>query len=54
LKEKAHPPRVSTAELGTLIEFESDSQVGEILGILRYCARELDLREANQSPGIVP
>ena len=34
------------AELGTSIEFESDSKVGEILGFLVYCARELDVRAA--------
>jgi hypothetical protein len=42
---KQRQPTVS-AELGTTIEFESDSQVGEIIGFLVYCARQLDVRAA--------
>jgi len=34
------------AELETLIEFESDSQVGETLDFLVYCAKEPDARAA--------
>jgi hypothetical protein len=36
----------SPAEIGTQIEFEDESKVGEILGFLVYCARELDARAA--------
>ncbi|MGO9096220.1 MAG: hypothetical protein ACLQGV_13475 [Bryobacteraceae bacterium] len=44
------------AELGTSIEFESDSQAGEMLGFLVHCARDLDTRAASKFslPTILP
>jgi hypothetical protein len=44
---KQRQPAIPAA-IGTQIEFEDDSKVGEILGFLVYCSRELDARAATK------